>query len=152
IVARVPSYRATMDEVVTPVTGEPIARLILTPNPPAQPAPPDTGLKYSAEPIPDGDKASMVLATPLDDKAPPAVFVAAADTLHRGDKTGIAPLHLPASAKAGGTQVVAFDFDNDFRNDLASAGPGGLRLFHQNSDGSFVDVTAKAKLPAAITN
>jgi hypothetical protein len=48
--------------------------------------------------------------------------------------------------------VLAVDFNYDFKTDLVLAGAGGIRLFKQDSPNSFTDVTAQAKLSAALTN
>ena len=48
--------------------------------------------------------------------------------------------------------ILPIDFNYDFKNDLVLAGAGGVRLFRQDSPSSFVDVTAAAKLSAAVIN
>ncbi len=69
-----------------------------------------------------------------------AVFVLAADS---------APaerLQLPTSPVApdAPSAVAAFDFDHDFRMDLAVAGGGGFRILRQDSAGNFARVPATA--------
>jgi tetratricopeptide (TPR) repeat protein len=52
------------------------------------------------------------------------------------------------------TAVAVADFDNDLRPDLVVGGSGGLRLFHQEEDGSFADVSSAAGLapyPGVVT-
>lgn len=46
--------------------------------------------------------------------------------------------------------VASIDYDYDFRNDLAMAGSLGFRLYQQQPDSSFKDVTATLKLPKSI--
>ncbi len=43
------------------------------------------------------------------------------------------------------------DFDYDFKNDIALAGPKGFRLFKQ-TDSGFTDVTVGTKLASDIVN
>ena len=42
------------------------------------------------------------------------------------------------------------DFDNDEHDNLATVSTQGVRLFHNDGDGNFADVTEKVGLPAAI--
>ncbi|MGD8426525.1 MAG: FG-GAP-like repeat-containing protein, partial [Balneolaceae bacterium] len=53
---------------------------------------------------------------------------------------------LPASA------VSAIDYNYDFINDVAFAGPGGFRLYKQQEDSTFKNVTDSLQLPARIKN
>ena len=55
---------------------------------------------------------------------------------------------LPLTGMRPGA-VVSGDFDNDGRRDLFVTGSPSGRLYHQQPDGGFVDVTARAGLPAA---
>src|SRR5690606_36140383 len=51
----------------------------------------------------------------------------------------------PADAVAPSVHaLVAIDWNQDFRLDLVAAGPGGVRLYVQGPDGTFVDDTARA--------
>jgi tetratricopeptide (TPR) repeat protein len=53
-----------------------------------------------------------------------------------------------ALAKASGVGAVAGDFDNDERPDIFVFGAGSCALYRNEGGGRFVDVTAKAKIPA----
>ena len=149
-----PNYKANLAEVQSLATGDPIPRLIKTQNPSSQPAPSDTSLKYAAEPLQGADAASIfTLATPLNDVDPPAVFALAGAAVKRLDKPMSLPIPQAAPAKTFPIPthpLCALDYDGDFRGDLAIAGGGGLRLYHQKADGGFEDATTKTKLPPTI--
>jgi hypothetical protein len=59
-----------------------------------------------------------------------------------GGPAGVAP--LPDG-------ILPIDFNYDFNNDLVLAGVGGVRLMRQDNPKLFTDVTAKTKLPKAVT-
>ncbi|SMO63496.1 CRTAC1 family protein [Fodinibius sediminis] len=52
----------------------------------------------------------------------------------------------PVSAHA----VATIDYDYDFLNDLAFAGPGGFRLYRLQDDSTFIDVSADLTLPSEV--
>ena len=54
---------------------------------------------------------------------------------------------LAKNAESVGTSAVAGDFDNDGKPDLFVLRYGASALYHNDSNGRFTDVTAKAKLP-----
>jgi Tfp pilus assembly protein PilF len=58
---------------------------------------------------------------------------------------------LSQLAKTPGTAVVAGDYDNDTRPDLFILRASAPTLYHNDGNGSFSDVTAKAKIPSALT-
>jgi tetratricopeptide (TPR) repeat protein len=70
--------------------------------------------------------------------------------LYRNDKGRFVDVTARAGAlaKASGVGAVAGDFDNDERPDLFVFGAGSCALYRNEGGGRFVDVTAKAKIPA----
>jgi hypothetical protein len=60
---------------------------------------------------------------------------------------GGATVRVAGAAKAS---VALADLNYDFKTDIVAAGPGGLRIFQQESANRFIDVTKRAKLPEAI--
>lgn len=113
----------------------------LTP-PRHEPADPDAGLTFKAEPLPDapaGKWDAVLPGWPTGDGRP-VVVLANATEVRVGDKV------LPGLA---GTPTV-IDWNNDFRNDLLLAGPGGLRFYQQDDRGGYADVTAKTGLAADV--
>ena len=59
---------------------------------------------------------------------------------------------LSKGAKGQGTAAVAGDYDNDTRPDIFILHGTGGTLYHNDGNGSFSDVTATAKIPAALLN
>ena len=57
----------------------------------------------------------------------------------------------PAALSPTPDSILIEDFTYDFLPDMALAGPGGFRLYEQTQKHTFTDVTARTKLPAAVT-
>ena len=66
------------------------------------------------------------------------------------DKAG-ALSKAATGAGAAGAAIVAGDFDNDTKPDVFILRAGAGTLYHNDGNGSFSDVTANAKIPAALT-
>ncbi len=127
------------------LVAEPFDRFLRLPSPTPTASSPDETLAFFVEPLnatdADAVSALTILSSPTDDA--PTVFgtdgrqlqrVGAPDVvaLFPGDAVG-----SPPSAHG----MLAFDWNNDFRPDLALTGAGGLRLLEQTLDGTFTDVT-----------
>lgn len=129
--------------------GEPILHPIKLPNPPPAIAAPDEGLTFAPNPQAAG-AADFATAVYLGaDSNPVAVTVAGGRMMVGGGK---GPLPFPGSetGPGNGHPIVAVDLNSDFKTDLACAGSSGLKLYQQQADGSFADMTTKAKLPPVI--
>ena len=57
----------------------------------------------------------------------------------------------PAALSPLPNSILIQDFTYDFLPDMAMAGAGGFRLYAQTRKHTFTDVTARAKLPASVT-
>ncbi|HYV14293.1 MAG TPA: FG-GAP-like repeat-containing protein [Pyrinomonadaceae bacterium] len=57
---------------------------------------------------------------------------------------------LSKASTAAGVAVVAGDYDNDTKPDVFILRAGASSLYHNDGNGSFSDVTANAKIPAAL--
>jgi len=134
VLLRVPEFRAAIDEVKFSKTtiGEPFSRPLRIAAPDFRPAPPDTGLGFSAERLNDKPSAFAAIVFPNGDDPPVAAFSSGSET-----KVGDAALGFPAR------DAVNIDLDYDFRNDLVIAGPNGLRFFGADRN----DISAATKLP-----
>jgi Tfp pilus assembly protein PilF len=154
VLLSVQAYRDALALVQTPAAraGEPMERFLLLEEPRATPAPPDESLSFAAEPLLPSDEAmwAWVGAVSLSGDQEPTVLVADGQ---RVQVVGAEGLPFPGGASALSPSldgVVSLDFDYDFRMDLALAGAGGLRLFQQNGDGVFSDVTGSTALSTSV--
>lgn len=152
VLVRLPEYRANLAAVKLPTgeLGEPFTRFLKLPSPSPLPAPPDDGLTFIAEPLPElaGGKWPWAGAVSLDGESAPLMITASG----REVRVKGATLNFPGGPQATPPTpagVLAFDFNYDFKTDLAFAGAGGLKLYRQEANGAFTDVSAK--LPASIT-
>jgi hypothetical protein len=104
----------------------------------AMPAPPDTALTFSAEPISplEGVGAMTVFSPDPSPGAPPAVVAATPRTIARLGRPGEEWSSEEAAPVSAGS-VAAGDWNHDFRTDLAAVRPGELVLFMQQADGSL---------------
>ena len=84
-----------------------------------------------------GDQGPLSLAAAA--QLPPAALTAIPVTF-------VVDSRLAIGDRAG----VLGDFDNDEHDDLATVSTQGVRLFHDDGHGNFVDVTEKVGLPATI--
>ena len=125
---------------------EPFDRFLTLPAPSATPSPADEGLTFVREPLEadPGAPATVVLAASLDGTGLPAVFAAAGADVRRIDMPEASAIAADTSGAARGAHVLALDWNHDFRTDLVTTGPGGLRLLIQGEDGAFTDATASA--------
>ncbi len=155
VLARVPEYRQSLAAVKLPAetVGEPLTKPLRLAAPSPQPAPPDEAMTFNVEPLGAEACAACVASGVLylDADARPVRFVS--------DGAGVkleggAVLPLPGGVRGGAVttdNVLALDFDYDFRNDLALAGAGGFHLYRQEDGGKFADVTAGTKLAPNVT-
>ena len=75
----------------------------------------------------------------MSGEKPPVVAWSDEKETHIGKTVLPVPISNP-------NQIIAFDFDYDFKNDLAIATEKGFRLFKQTDGENFEDVTANTKL------
>ncbi len=152
VLVRIPEYRTDINAVKLPTgeLGEPFTAFLKLPSPSPVPAPPDDGLTFTEEPLPDlaTGKWAWAGAVSLDGESAPVIIAANG----REARAGGATLNFPGGPQAAppsAAGVLAMDFNYDFKMDLAFAGAGGFKLYRQEGNGAFTDATAK--LPAAIT-
>ncbi len=156
---RVASYRRSLDEVKAPATtiGEPFLTFLKLPSPTAEPAVPDMQLHFEEQPLTavSATNIAWIGSLPFDGEGGARLLWADAAAVHI---EGGATLPLPNARgrstppTLGRNAILGADLDYDFKTDLVFATPGGVRLFRQDTPQHFVDVTAKAKLPAEIVN
>jgi Flp pilus assembly protein TadD len=156
VLMREPEFRANLAEIAAQPgeEAEPITRFLRLQNPPSHPAPMDTAMSFTSQPVPANDarKWSWIGAIALNGSDLPVVAVADAHRVHLANG---ADLPFPGGTSGQGPSpegVLPFDFNYDFKTDLLLAGNGGIRLFRQERPDSFTDVTAAMKLPKAIAD
>lgn len=147
-----PAYQAAIRALRLPddVIGEPIGGFLRLPMPSPRADAPDTALTFAPQPI-DASEALDVTVLPWGEEGASVV------ALDLGDKVRIlgaepVELALPAgdgeAAAARGTRLLALDWNNDKRMDLAACGAGGLLLYRAEATG-LADVTAASGLDQA---
>jgi hypothetical protein len=151
------------------VIGDPLEQFIKLPPIPADPAVPDTALTFAAQPISGAGtgKAAWVGGTCLSDapptlnsKVPTNMAPALASTalfadghvVRLADGKALAFPGGPSATPPGPNGVLPLDANYDMRTDFALAGRGGFKLYLQDKEGGFTDVTAKTGLPASVLN
>jgi tetratricopeptide (TPR) repeat protein len=140
--AAVPAYRDSRDAVTAPaeLVADPFTSFLRLPTPESTPAEADMALTFASAPLTAGTPtpASRVFAFSLDGEQAPAIFAAGANQIARVDAAGPS---IPATDVA---DVLALDWNNDFRTDALVADANGLHLWLQSAGGAFVDRTAAA--------
>ena len=153
---RVPEFRESLAVLKAPPgeEAEPFTHFLRLETPDFTPAPADTALTFTLQPVPNGDAApwTSIGAVALGSAGAPVIALAndrevrlstGATFPFPGGSSGIAP--LPEG-------ILQIDFNYDFKTDLVLAGAGGVRLMRQDAPDKFTDVTANTKLPKSITN
>lgn len=140
VLLRLPEFRGAIDEVQPSNTtlGELITRPLKLQTPDFSPAEPDTAITFDPQPA-ENVKANLAKAVFLNGESPPVVAWSDEKETHVGK--AVLPISL-----SNANQIIAFDFDYDFKNDLAIATEKGFRLFKQADNENFTDVTANTHL------
>ncbi|WP_158551425.1 CRTAC1 family protein [Rhodohalobacter sp. SW132] len=126
-------------------------RFITLPMPDFRAADPDLETTFAAgETAAPDRRATLVKSVTLLEELPPFSIFVADGELHIDDDNrlpfpGDTAEQLPPSALA------EIDYNYNFRNDIALAGSSGFRLFEQNSDETFSDITGRLNLPSSVT-
>lgn len=107
----------------------------------------------STEPLVEGSSGALVLFDyDLDGDLDLLEVASTAQKLYRNDGGKFTDItaqsgDLAKTASGVGTAAVAGDFDNDNKPDLFIARYPSSALYHNDGNGKFTDVTAKAKIP-----
>lgn len=151
VLMQLPAFRADLAEI-KPQPGDeaqPFTQFLRLPSPSSTPAPPDTGMSFVAEPVPEagGEHWSWIGSVSLNGQGSPTVAVANAQEVKLASG---ATFPFPGGARAVEPTpegVLPLDFNYDFKTDLVLAGAGGVRFMRQDSPARFADVTPQTKLP-----
>lgn len=175
LLAKNPTYQRNFNALRPPANtiGVPLEQFLRLPVPSPTAAAADSALTFQDEKKVEGSGAKSVLAhfltlTPEINSAIGQNFRLTPRQEGKGSlllagegslqivtegKTLTLPLPLGNGAKSLSPDGVAEgDINYDFQMDLAVAGAGGLRLFLQKENGTFLDTTAATRLPPAILN
>jgi tetratricopeptide (TPR) repeat protein len=155
VLVRVPQYRHDLSELKPPPGEEatPFTHFVKLETPTFTPASADQALTFNDQAVTgiSGENLNWIGAVALGVAGAPTVVVAKGHEV----QIGSAKFPFPGDANSsspGPDGILPIDFTYDFKTDLVLAGAGGLRLMRQDESNKFTDVTAAAKLPAAITS
>lgn len=153
VLMQVPAFRASLSEI-KPAPGDeaqPFTHFLRLPSPSSTPAPADTGITFTPQPLGTADKHwSWIGAVSLNGEGAPAIVLANAHQV-KLDTGASFPFPGGPSATAPTPEgVLPIDFNYDFKTDLVLAGSGGIRFVRQDSPTAFTDVTGQTKLPKGI--
>jgi Flp pilus assembly protein TadD len=157
VLMRLPEYRRWLAALSTPreEVGQPIDRFLVLPNPTPQPATADEALGFTVQAAPEPPVAGWAGAVWLGVDGLPVLATWDGTSLQLGGRSvwrlPRASAPTPANSDQGPREpIVAADLNYDFKTDLVITGARGLTLLRQDEDGAFTDVTAEARLPAAV--
>ncbi len=166
VLLRVSAYRQDLRAIQTPAeqVGDLMTGFLRLPEPPPAIAPRDEQLTFTPQSLNAEDNLwrSVAVFSPAGSGAAsvdegeeatnaPGVALALADGngLHLPNGQ---LLEWPGGDRGGPQAVTGVDYNYDFTMDLALVGAGGLRLFRQDSTGTFAETTSQLGLPGEILN
>jgi len=131
-----------------------VNRFLWLPNSSNRAAPRDTSLTFRAERQLDSESVTPQLFKPVELAEGRQAHTV---SVHNGRATisGLNTLDFPGGSATGQLPVSAItviDYNYDFLSDLAMAGPGGFKLYEQQSDSTFSEVTGSLNLPSSVLN
>lgn len=154
VLMQVPAFRASLSDI-KPQPGDeaqPFTHFLRLPSPSSTPAPADTAITFSPEPVAAADNSrwSWIGAVSLTGEGAPTLAMANA---HQVKLASGASFPFPGGSSAASPApegILPLDFNYDFKTDLVLAGKGGVRFMRQDSPAMFTDVSAQTKLPQSI--
>ena len=158
ILIRVPAYRQSLDQVKTPVTsaGEPFLKFLRLPSPSSEPSALDAHQQFRVQDfsIAPQNTITWIGTFVPDEKHDPEVIWADMSSVHLPN--GVS-LRLPGPLTSSkptlpNDAIMAADLNYDFMTDLTVATDRGIRFYQQSSQGQFIDVTDKTRLPRTVLN
>ncbi|MFU8813188.1 MAG: FG-GAP-like repeat-containing protein, partial [Balneolaceae bacterium] len=129
-----------------------IPHFINLPQPQIKAAEPDMEMQFTEQPL-DLVTATVgwVKGVSLLETAAPFPISVGEGQLTVDDET-LLPYPGEADARLHPNAVTEIDYNYTFRNDLAAAGSSGFRLYRQEEDETFTDVTSLTGLSASVVN
>ncbi len=127
-----------------------MTEFIALPTPSGDPSPAETTLVFARVNLtPDRSAFEWLGSVFLSDEGP-LVSAAANRTTIRLEPDIVLPFPGGAAGPFPDAPAAFFDYDYDFRMDLAVAGPGGLRVYRQEASGEFSDRTEAVGLTRSV--
>ena len=150
-----PSFQADLREIQMEPNqiGFLIDQFITLPQPEFRAAPPDFGITFSdyeESALPE-QSVFVKSATLLEDRPPFSLYAEGGELVLDAEVRLPMPVDETAE-KVSPNTMAEIDFNYNFRNDIALAGSRGFRLYRQEEDQSFVDITSTLGLSGAVTN
>lgn len=130
-----------------------ISRFIALPQPEFKAANPDLGVTFSdlEETVLPKRSSFVKSATLLEERPPFPLYVQDGNLILDADVA----LPFPedeSTSKISPNAMAEIDYNYNFRNDIALAGSNGFKLYRQEEDQTFVDVTSGLSLPGSVVN
>jgi tetratricopeptide (TPR) repeat protein len=158
VMMRVPEYRQSLTAIKAPPgdEAEPFTHFLKLESPVFRPAPADMALSFRPQAFSSigggNNRWNWIGAIPLGSAGAPAVAVASGREVRLSSGATVPFPGGASNTPPSPEGIVPVDFNYDFKTDLVLAGAGGVRFLRQDAANKFTDVTAQAKLPAALTN
>ncbi|MFZ0663890.1 MAG: FG-GAP-like repeat-containing protein [Acidobacteriaceae bacterium] len=154
VLLQLPVFRNDLAQI-KPAPGDeaqPFTHFLRLPSPSSTPAPADTAISFTPQPIADLENGNWkwIGTLSLNGQGAPTIVVANAHQVRLA--TG-ATFPFPGGDSATPPTpegILPLDFNYDFKTDLVLAGAGGVRFMRQDTPTAFTDVTAETKLPKSI--
>ncbi len=152
---RVPEFRESLAVLKAPAgeEAEPFTHFLRMESPVFAPAPLDSALAFASQAIamPGNLHATWVGAMALGSAGAPVIAEANGREVRLATGAAFPFPGGPTATPPSPDGILQVDLNYDFKTDLVLAGAGGVRLMRQDNPKTFTDVTAKSKLPKAIT-
>lgn len=158
VLMQLPSFRSDLAQI-KPAPGDeaqPFTHFLRLPSPPSTPAPPDTAITFTSQPVANSSPApwsagwKWIGTLSLDGQGAPTVVVANGSEVELATGAKFPFPGGPAAIAPTPEGILPLDFNYDFKTDLMLAGEGGVRFMRQDSPTAFTDVTAQTKLPKSV--
>ena len=130
-----------------------IKKFIYLEKPTVKTAPPDSSLAFNRESATGitAETVSGITSLILNENTNP-LLAAFSERDVIIDTSGTLAFPGSIASSLSNNALASLDYNYDFKNDIALAGDGGFRLFQQQDNLQFTDVTQSLALPSSITN
>lgn len=151
---QLPRFQYDLDKIKLPASqvGFLVDQFLRLPNPQYKAAPIDEQLSFSESDTTSGDIASMFKPVGFADEEAANSIKVHADKAVVDDSITLAFPGNSQEESLSSHAIATVDYNYDFLNDLAFAGPGGFRFYELQHDSTFTDVTASLNLPTEVRN